>query len=242
MCSIAISYRAVVSLLNYSLVNDAPPTFLSSLCLRVPDFNERQRVFRSVSSDFISVISLTNPRIRLHFVESLAFAVPVALRAGPCTAGDRRIRILLLERCLRAARSPLLISVSLYPHAAGMLDRVVYALQKGSAEISAVLFSLTAMLVLREGFLFRLPRFSIEVACECSGIRSSIALLCLRFWWSLLPAQILEAGGLRPGRLCGHDHQERHPTCCYPDRAGQLRRSGIPLRRTCTAKAESYSS
>jgi exosortase len=33
--------------------------------------------------------------------------------------------------------------------------------------------------VLREGFVFHLPRFNIEVAEECSGIRSSMALLIL---------------------------------------------------------------
>jgi exosortase len=32
---------------------------------------------------------------------------------------------------------------------------------------------------LRQGFVFHLPRISIEVAQECSGIRSSIALLIL---------------------------------------------------------------
>jgi exosortase len=73
-----------------------------------------------------------------------------------------------------------------------LLSRVVYFLQKGSAEISALLFGLTPLPVLREGFVFHLPRFSIEVARECSGIRSSIALLVLavlaghfflRTWW-----------------------------------------------------------
>lgn len=33
--------------------------------------------------------------------------------------------------------------------------------------------------MLREGFVFRLPKMSIEVAQECSGIRSSLALLIL---------------------------------------------------------------
>jgi exosortase len=73
-----------------------------------------------------------------------------------------------------------------------VLNRVVYFLQKGSAEISALFFGLTPLPVLREGFVFHLPRFSIEVARECSGIRSSIALLVLailvghfflRTWW-----------------------------------------------------------
>lgn len=60
-----------------------------------------------------------------------------------------------------------------------ILNHVVYFLQKGSAEIAAGLFDLTGVPVLREGFVFRLPRVTIEVAQECSGIRSSMALLVL---------------------------------------------------------------
>src|SRR5262249_4337133 len=55
----------------------------------------------------------------------------------------------------------------------------VYWLQWGSALIAEVLFNLSGAPVLREGFIFRLPKMSIEVAQECSGIRSSLALLIL---------------------------------------------------------------
>jgi exosortase len=60
-----------------------------------------------------------------------------------------------------------------------LLNRLVYGLQAGSAEVAEVLFDLSGVPVLREGFIFRLPRMSIEVARECSGIRSSIALVIL---------------------------------------------------------------
>jgi exosortase len=73
-----------------------------------------------------------------------------------------------------------------------LLSRVVSVLQWGSAAVAEVLFDLSGTPVLREGLVFRLPSFSIEVAAECSGIRSSIALLILavlivhfsfsRFW------------------------------------------------------------
>ena len=45
--------------------------------------------------------------------------------------------------------------------------------------MAEIIFDLTGVPVLREGFVFHLPRMSIEVAKECSGIRSSIALLIL---------------------------------------------------------------
>lgn len=73
-----------------------------------------------------------------------------------------------------------------------LLDRVISILQWGSAGVADIVFQLTGLPVLREGLVFRMPSFAIEVASECSGIRSSIALLILavlivhfsftRFW------------------------------------------------------------
>ncbi len=60
-----------------------------------------------------------------------------------------------------------------------LLGKIIYWLQSGSAAVAAFLFDLSGAPVLREGFVFRLPRISIEVAQECSGIRSSLALLIL---------------------------------------------------------------
>jgi exosortase len=60
-----------------------------------------------------------------------------------------------------------------------LLDRVVYLLQAGSTWITAALFDLFHVPALREGFVFHLARVDIEVAKECSGIRSSMALLIL---------------------------------------------------------------
>jgi len=60
-----------------------------------------------------------------------------------------------------------------------LLAKVIYWLQAGSAAVASVLFDLSGAPVLREGFVFRLPKISIEVAQECSGIRSSVALLIL---------------------------------------------------------------
>jgi len=57
-----------------------------------------------------------------------------------------------------------------------MLHAVIGFLQRASAEASAVLFDLLGVPVFRQGFVFALPGLTIEVAEECSGIRSSIAL------------------------------------------------------------------
>jgi len=60
-----------------------------------------------------------------------------------------------------------------------LLNKTIYWLQSGSAAVAEWLFNLTGVPVLRQGFYFYLPEVSIEVAQECSGIRSSIALLIL---------------------------------------------------------------
>jgi exosortase len=60
-----------------------------------------------------------------------------------------------------------------------LLERIISLLQAGSAEITEVLFNLTGVPVLREGLVFHLPRVNIEVARECSGIRSTIVLFIL---------------------------------------------------------------
>lgn len=59
------------------------------------------------------------------------------------------------------------------------LARIVYVLQAGSADITEVIFNVSGAPALREGFIFRLPKVSIDIAPECSGIRSSMALIIL---------------------------------------------------------------
>lgn len=76
-----------------------------------------------------------------------------------------------------AAVFPLCFLFLTVPIPAPLLDHAVYGLQKGSAEMCDILFRVVGMPVLRKGFLFSLPGIDIEVAKECSGIRSSLALL-----------------------------------------------------------------
>jgi exosortase len=92
----------------------------------------------------------------------------------------------------RAALFPLLFVAFMVPIPSLVLDGLIYLLRAGSADAVAGLFSLTGTLYYREGFVFALPSVVIEVADECSGIRSSIALvltallaghMTLASWW-----------------------------------------------------------
>jgi len=77
---------------------------------------------------------------------------------------------------LRAAAFPLLFLSLMVPLPDVILDHAVYALQSGSTEISYLIFQLVGTPVSRHGFLLSVPGVTIEVAKECSSIRSSIAL------------------------------------------------------------------
>ncbi|OHE21913.1 MAG: hypothetical protein A2X92_00750, partial [Syntrophus sp. GWC2_56_31] len=77
----------------------------------------------------------------------------------------------------KAALFPLLFLTFMIPIPSALMDGIVYFLQVGSTEFTHMLFLATGVPFLREGFVFHLPGMSIEVAKECSGIRSSLALL-----------------------------------------------------------------
>jgi exosortase len=76
-----------------------------------------------------------------------------------------------------AALFPLCFLLLVIPLPAPFLDRCVYGLQKGSAELTHFMFKILGVPVLRRDFTFSLPGVDIEIAKECSGIRSSTALL-----------------------------------------------------------------
>lgn len=74
------------------------------------------------------------------------------------------------------ASFPILFLVFMIPIPSLLMDKIIYALQMGSAEAAELIFSIIGVPFQREGFIFHLPGVSIEVAEQCSGIRSSLAL------------------------------------------------------------------
>ncbi len=79
----------------------------------------------------------------------------------------------------KKAYFPLLFLFLMIPLPSFLLDQVIHLLQAGSAGIAGAFFDFFGVPALREGLIFHLPRVNIEVAKECSGIRSSMALLIL---------------------------------------------------------------
>jgi exosortase len=89
-------------------------------------------------------------------------------------------------KAFKIATFPLLFLLFMVPIPIKALETVVYLLTCGSAEAAYGLFKLTGVSILREGSSFHLPTLTIEVAEQCSGINSSIAL----FVSSIVAAQL----------------------------------------------------
>ena len=81
------------------------------------------------------------------------------------------------SRSFSAGRFPLLFLLFSIPVPAFLLDRFIYVLEVGSTEVTQWLFDMTGTTYFREGFVYQLVGISIEVAKECSGIRSTLALV-----------------------------------------------------------------
>ena len=94
---------------------------------------------------------------------------------------------------LAAAAFPAAFLIFMIP----LPDAVVYWLEQGSvlasAEAAAQFFNMTGTLMVRHGTIFELPGITLEVARECSGIRSSFVL----FITSVLASHLFLKSGWR---------------------------------------------
>ena len=113
-------------------------------------------------------------------------------------------------RSLRSASFPLLFLFFMVPIPGVVLEKIVLFLQTGSTEAAYGFLQAAGVPVTRDGFVFHLVTSDIEVAKECSGIRSSLSLvitgtlaavLFLRTGWarsllmlSLVPIAIIKNG------------------------------------------------
>jgi exosortase C (VPDSG-CTERM-specific) len=78
---------------------------------------------------------------------------------------------------MRAAAFPLSYLIFMVPMPDAMTQALETASKYASAEVANVFFHLSGTPFLRDGLIFQLPNITIEVAQECSGIRSSVVLL-----------------------------------------------------------------
>jgi len=235
-------YKTLSALIQYSLRNDS-----SSHIVLIPFialfliYMERQRIFSITRMSVSPGVSLTLVGIvLLVLVSRSSFS-----RDGNWQLSLQTLAVLLIWAggfllcygffAFRAAAFPLLFLLLAIPLPDVILERATYALQAGSTEITYLIFQMVGTPVSRHGFLLSVPGVTIEVAKECSSIRSSIALfitcllaahLYLRTGWKKLVVVVLALllsvvkNGIRiatltllsiyvnPGFLSGKLHQE----------------------------------
>jgi exosortase len=80
-------------------------------------------------------------------------------------------------QAFRSALFPLLFLAFMIPIPSALMEKTISVLLAGSTAASHILFKLTGIPFFKEGSVFQLPGMSIQVAKECSGIRSSLGLL-----------------------------------------------------------------
>ena len=185
MVSSLLFAKPLIALVRLSLTNEnASHLILIPFLTAGLLFIERRTVFNNLSFKAGGAIFL-----------SLSVIIAISVRlAGDIMTPDLRLTgnvlaVILLwiagfafsfgMAAVKSAYFSFLFLFLMVPVPNFLLERIISLLQTGSAEITEVLFNLTGVPVLREGLVFHLARVNIEVARECSGIRSTIALFIL---------------------------------------------------------------
>lgn len=148
-------------------------------------FQQRKVIFSGVTGSLLPGAVLVSLGIVLYIVGSLKGLTwnsvdrhsLMAVSAVACFAGG--IGLCYGSGALMAALFPLVFLLFMAPFPQAILDPIVQFLQRWSAEAADILFRVSGIPVFRDKFVFSLPGITIEVAKECSGIRSSISLLLL---------------------------------------------------------------
>jgi len=191
--SVIIFWRTFHALALFSLDHEsASHILLIPLVSIYLLWSERSCIFQVVRTSLVSGGILVLAAIALYLFTAVRWSLqdPEQFLPGATLA----IVLLWLggfllcygDAAWRRARFSLLFLLLMVPLPPALLDRCIYLLQQGSTEIAYLLFKAVGVPVLRQGFLLTVPGVTIEVARECSGIRSSVAL----FITSLLAAHL----------------------------------------------------
>jgi exosortase len=80
------------------------------------------------------------------------------------------------KRTLQAGAFQLLFLLLMVPLPQVLLEKAIFFLQGCSSQAAGILFRLVGVPVFQDGFMFSLRGIDVEVAEQCSGIRSGLAL------------------------------------------------------------------
>lgn len=182
--SVLVFWKPLEMLIRLSLQHDTASQiiFMPFVALYLI-YLERRRVFKQVRPAYRAGGALMLVGLVLYGLAtwlSRGLNVNDSLSARTLPIIVVWIAIFLLAygpKALRVAAFPLGFLLLMVPIPTVVLNNWIYFLQKGSTNLSVWLFQLVGVPVLRSGFILTLPTVTIEVAKECSSIRSSLALL-----------------------------------------------------------------
>jgi exosortase len=146
-------------------------------------YTEKKNIFSSAVFSPVVGLPVASIGILLLFIarnqetmlENRDYLAIMTLSLAMCWIGA--FTLVFGVRSLRAAAFPLLFLLFAVPIPSAVLERTIFILQAGSAEVAYRLLQATGMPIVRDGFVFHLSKLDIEVAPQCSGIRSSISLV-----------------------------------------------------------------
>ena len=180
---LALSFGPVVQILRMSfsteLYSHIPVIPLISLCILI---FSRKGILADLSWGWRGGFSLV----------ALGFAVFLSANRIPGLNQNDYLSMMMLgtilwligsfvlsygSRAFKEAMFPLFFLAFVIPIPTFIFKPFVNLLLSGSACLTDLIFNLIGVPVHRDGFTFALPGITIEVAEQCSGIRSSIALV-----------------------------------------------------------------
>jgi exosortase len=144
-------------------------------------FRKRKEIFRGSGSFYLPGLFFVAAGAALFFLgrglhPNINDAASIAvLSALIFEAGS--FLFLYGTEALRKAFFPFAFLIFAVPIPSMLMERIISGLVSASSSVTFWLFKLIGVDFTRDGSVFHLPGFSIEVAKECSGIRSSLALL-----------------------------------------------------------------
>jgi exosortase len=146
-------------------------------------YNNKEKIFSELSSSWVLGAALIVPgTICLILARLNAWPLTTANQLSLLVLGMvlfwmGSFALLFGTKAFRAASFPLMFLVFTIPIPEPLLSKLIFFLQKGSTDATEAIYRLTNVPYFREGFEFTLPGVRIRVAEECSGIRSTLALL-----------------------------------------------------------------
>jgi exosortase len=145
---------------------------------------DRKRIFAETNVAIMAGISVLLGGILVFLVAGFAHGILnendylSALMASLVVLAIGNFVLCFGTRAFRFGRFAFLVLALMIPFPSWVLNRTVSFLQEGSAVVTASLLSLTGVPFVRNGLVFHMPHnLNIVIAEDCSGIRSSIALL-----------------------------------------------------------------